>query len=612
MGAREAPEILKERGEREPRTFVAARDMPVLLLLLVVSVIFLLPGSLQPGRALLGYPGDSFQHAWFLWHFAHAVSHGQNPYFTNLIFYPNRVNLAWSTLDPIASLLALPVSLTAGPIIAYNVSLILQLALAAFFAYLLCLRICGNSVAAVIGGICFGFSPWMMGEALGHLSLVTAFPIPLYFLVLHSVLRRRNGRWRDGIALGLSLFLAALAHYNYMVFCILLSVVILGVDLAIEGWSLGVRVWRPLVTSAMVFGILFLPLFVTMWATPAERPESRPFEMIEEHSADLLGWLVPSWNHLLFGPAVRHWNVGLFSAGYEGVVYLGPVIFVLAGIGLWTARGENRRWMARLSVAALIFWALSLGPHLRVWGVETHIPGPAFLFYLSPFGRYVSAPARFFVVAMLCLACLVAVGLEHLLTKFPTAPARRRIVPAVSVLLALDLLTVPFPMATSQANERHAGFAITTNGCKVPPDAAGSTVVTVPELEWPYPVRAMWMQLADGSPYALADGYVSYGPDLIWNEFWRAPILRALRSIQQGSPPPFDAAMVRASMLKTTRSLNLGAFVVFDFPQSDRAVNFLRQVLSQPGERQTACTIFDLRQTKSAAELARSWSVPLY
>ncbi|MGH9573356.1 MAG: hypothetical protein ACRD40_07495 [Candidatus Acidiferrales bacterium] len=611
MSARGATAVLNKSEDKRPaKTFLSARDLPILLLYVLLGFVFLLPGSLHMGRAILGYPGDSFQHAWFLWHFARAVSHGQNPYFTNLIFYPNRVNLAWSTLDPVASLLALPFSLLAGPIAAYNLSLILQLALAALFAYLLCLRICANRVAAVIGGVCFGFSPWMMGEALGHLSLVTAFPIPLYFLALDTVLRRANGRWSHGIFLGISLFMTALAHYNYTVFCVLLSLLIFVIDLAIDGWRLVKDVWRPVAGGAVTFAILFLPLFFSMWGVSANRPRTRQFQMIEAHSADLFGLFVPSWKHLLFGTTVRHWNVGLFSAGYEGIIYLGPVILVLAGIGLWTSRGANQRWAIRLAVSAVIFWALSLGPYLRVWGSETRIPGPALLFYLTPFGRYVSAPARFYVIAVLCCACMAAMGLAHLLSKTSFPIARRAIVAGVSVLLAMDLLTLPFPAATSVASERYAGFAAATEGCKVPRELNGSTVVTIPELTWPYPVRAMWMQIRDGGEYALTEGYVSYGPDSIWNEYWRVPVLRSLRSVQEEKPIPLDIATVRASMPEAIRRLNLGGFVVFDSAQGEVSASYLRQILGQPGERQATCTVFNVRQANG--ELPAASSVPFY
>lgn len=577
------------------KTFIAKRDLPILVFFAVTATIFLLPGSLHPGAALLGYPGDTFQHSWFIWHFARAVARGQNPFVTDLIFYPSRVNLAWSTTVPIASALALPLSLTAGPVAAYNLSLLLQLALDGFFAYLLCLRVCENRAAAIIGGVCFGFSPFLMAEALGHLSLVTAFPIPLYVLALDTLLRRAAGTWRDGIAAGLALFLTSLAHYNYTVFCVLLTVVLVAVDLLIEGASLLRRIWRPLLTAAALFAILFSPFFISMWGTASARPPSRNMDLIDGHSADLLGWFVPSWNHVLFGRVAQHWNLGLFTAGYEGVVYLGPVILILAAVGFLSARRTNRRWAIRLLVTAIVFWALSLGPHMRVWGRDTGVPGPASLFYFSPVGKYVSAPARFHVVAILCFAALASMGLVHLMRKVSNSRGRVALIAATSVLLALDLLTLPFPVATPAASVRHRGFAIAINGCNVPADVNGSTVVTIPELQWPYPVRSMWMQTNDGGRYALADGYVSYGPNSLWDGYWKEPILRSLRSVQSGMAPDLDNGAVRASLPQTVGNLNIGAFVVFDFQNRDAAVDYLAEILGQQDQKQANCTIFDLR-----------------
>src|SRR5579864_3936490 len=237
----------------EPISSSPRAHFVVFLFCVGLGFVFTLPGSLHPGAALLGYPGDNFQHAWFLWHFAKAVVAGQNPFYTDMIFYPNQVNLAWGTTDPLAGTLALPFSLTAGPIVAYNLSLILQLALGVFFARLLCLRICRNEAAALIGGIVFGFSPFLLAHALGHLSLVTAFPIPLYMLVLVQILDAENPSWKDGVLLGLALLLTALAHYNYTVFCLMVTVVILAIDLALDGARQLKKIWLPLSAGAVTF-----------------------------------------------------------------------------------------------------------------------------------------------------------------------------------------------------------------------------------------------------------------------------------------------------------------------------------------------------------------------
>ena len=74
------------------------------------------------------------------------------------------------------------------------------------------------------GGICFGFSAFLLAHALGHLSLVTAFPIPVYFLALDHLVNARNPGWKHGLWLGLALLLTALAHYNYTVICLIATV----------------------------------------------------------------------------------------------------------------------------------------------------------------------------------------------------------------------------------------------------------------------------------------------------------------------------------------------------------------------------------------------------
>ena len=365
----------------EPLSASPRGHFVVFLICLALGFVFTLPGSLHPAAALLGYPGDNFQHAWFLWHFAKAVVAGQNPFYTNLIFYPNQVNLAWSTTDPLASVLALPLSLTAGPIVAYNLSVILQLALGAFFARLLCLRICRNEAAALVGGIIFGFSPFLLAHALGHLSLVTAFPIPLYVLALARILDAENPSWKDGVLLGMALLLTALAHYNYTVFCLMLTVVILAVDLALDGASQLKKIWVPLGAGAVTSFVGFLPILRMLLGNDSDVPSPRSLENVQKYSADVFGFLIPSWNHVLLGRFAQHLDLKIFTAGYEGTVYTGPVVLILAFVGFARGMATHRRWALRAAAAAFVFYLLSLGPRLRFFGWQSEIPGPELLLY---------------------------------------------------------------------------------------------------------------------------------------------------------------------------------------------------------------------------------------
>jgi hypothetical protein len=578
------------------------------LICIALAVIFTLPGSMHPRSVLLGYSGDNFQHGWFLWHFAKAVVAGQNPFYTNLIFYPNQVNLAWSTTDPLAATLALPLSLTAGPFVAYNLSLILQLALGAFFARLLCLKICRNEAGALIGGIVFGFSPFLLAHALGHLSLVTAFPIPLYLLALARILDGENPSWKDGVLLGMALLLTALAHYNYTVFCLMLTVVILATDLVLRGASFLKKVWLPLIAGAVTFFVSFLPILRMLLGNSADLPSPRSLNNVEKYSADVLGFLIPSWNHIFFGHFARSLDIGIFTAGFEGTVYVGPVILILAFVGLWRGCVIQARWTVRAAVAAIFFYLLSLGPRLRFFGKQTDIPGPALLLYGTRFARFLSSPARFDVLVMLSLAILSALGCVYVLGRLHQTWQRAAVISVVLILLLADLLTVPFPNSSSFDTDLYPDSATIVRPCELPSAAQHGTVLTFPMQEWPYNIKAMAMQMEDDGRYALMDGYVSYGTDSIWSQFQRYPVLRSLIALQKSGGTsddfvttlPDDIANDRETAAGMVRDLQLSAIVVFDSERHGAAIAYLKEVLGGQPVSEGSCSVFETGQPQTA------------
>jgi hypothetical protein len=569
------------------------------LICLLLGVIFTLPGSLTPRSALLGYAGDNYQHAWFLWHFAHAVSHAENPFYTHLIYYPNRVNLAWSTTDPLAGTLALPVSLTAGPALAYNLSLILQLALAAFFARLLCLRICRNETAALLGGVIFGFSPFLLAQALGHLSLVTAFPIPLFVVALDAVLRRQNPSWKLGVGLGFALLLTTFAHYNYTVLCVLFGFFMVAIELAWEGVGPLKRAWKAFSAAAIIFLVGFAPLLKMLLRDPSGMPVSRGSGHFEQFSADALGFLIPSWNHILLGRFARGWNPKLFLAGFEGTVYMGPVVLVLAALGVWKGREEHREWVVRTCILGFLFYLFSLGPEIRVLGNSPGVAGPAAFLYRIRFAEFVSAPARFHVLVALCVAILSSLGVAFLIENFRDRWQQYALVSLVTLLLLLDYLTVPFPRS-SVVDPAAPGDTAAAQSCILPENVREGTVLTFPLVIAPYCMKSMWMQASDQGQYTLVDGYLSYTPERIWDEFWNLPVLRSMLALEGILKVPVDEASDRQSAAATIRSLDLQAVVVFDSPERDVGVQYVESVFGVAGKRAGSCTVFEIEPKQTA------------
>jgi len=88
---------------------------------LILALLLFLPVWLQPGqRTVGGGGGDPFFSSWFIRWIPHAISHGWNPLFTTYLDYPDGVNLMWNGSIPLPSLVVAPVTLTAGPMVAYN------------------------------------------------------------------------------------------------------------------------------------------------------------------------------------------------------------------------------------------------------------------------------------------------------------------------------------------------------------------------------------------------------------------------------------------------------------------------------------------------------------
>src|SRR5690349_15796206 len=118
------------------------------------------------GRAVIGHPAtmsvgrgpDPQLYIWFMAWWAHAISHGLNPFLTGVIWRPTGVNLAWTANMPLAAWLLYPVTRGFGPIVSYNLLCLLSPALAGWGAFALCRYLAGGWRPAILGGLLFAFS----------------------------------------------------------------------------------------------------------------------------------------------------------------------------------------------------------------------------------------------------------------------------------------------------------------------------------------------------------------------------------------------------------------------------------------------------------------------
>ena len=152
--------------------------------------------------------GDSSLFTWFLAWPAYAISHGLNPLYSTALFHPSGVNLLSNTAEVgIGGVLA-PVTWLFGPVATLNVALTLSPVLSALAMFVLLRRWVSWTPAAFIGGLAYGFSPFILIALTdAHLMLAMAPIPPLMVACLDEmVVRQRHRPLASGVLLGVLVF----------------------------------------------------------------------------------------------------------------------------------------------------------------------------------------------------------------------------------------------------------------------------------------------------------------------------------------------------------------------------------------------------------------------
>lgn len=459
--------------------------------------------------------GDPSSFVWFLAWPAYAISHGHSLFFTTQVHVPAGINLLDNTSVLALGVLLAPVTWLFGPVATLNVALTaapVTSALAAYVTLRRGLRL--RWVAAFLGGLLFGFSPFVLrNEAINHLQASFLPLVPVIFWSCYELVVAQRGKWqRWGLLLGV------LIAVQFFIGPELLTVSALTIGLALLLGSLAALsrngtlaaklpfAWRGFLLAGVVASVL---LAYPLWFTVAGPEHIRGPDWFYAHANGLWGVLLP----IAHGFLQRGWRV----AGYEGPLganegYLGlPALAVLAAAAVVV-----RRPLVKLCAAmTLITVWLSLG---AVWLPLADGGEPSFLFlpwrafnHLPVLSKL--APTNFSVPAVWFLAVAGALLLDQLLASRPAAggagprsgSARawgaRVLAPGVvsAALVIPWLLAWPLPYTTGTVT---VSSWAARDGARLPTDSV--------VLFYPYPAtyqdRALIWQADSGMRYAVVGG----------------------------------------------------------------------------------------------------------
>src|SRR5487761_2759710 len=360
----------------------------------VLAVAAFLPASPWNDTRLPASPsgyfglGDPAQMTWFLAWFPYAIQHGLSLFHTNIIDYPTGVNLASNTSVPLLGLLASPITLTLGPVAAFD------------------------------GGLLYGFGPYLVTHGQSHLNLAFV-PIPpiIVWCLYDLVIAKRHSPTRMGLTIGV------LAGAQALIEPELLSMLAIVVALGLVGFALysfrSPQLLRDRFARLVHAGALALVPFLIMTGYMIWWMLRGPGHVtgtvlrlanLQQYRADLLGPIFPT--DQLFTPV----TLAVKAFGYvggndtENSSYLGLAAVVL--LVVFALRWRRNLVIVVSALLALVAFVLSLGSVLTIDGHATGIAMPEAVFsHVAPFNNFI--PARFsFVVALFAVIALVVGSAE--------------------------------------------------------------------------------------------------------------------------------------------------------------------------------------------------------
>lgn len=227
---------------------------PVLLGYVGAALLFTWPLPRHLASHVLGpLSGDTGVYIWNLWAFAHELAGGRFPMFSSAVFsLTGPVDLSLHNYTVAFDFAAWPLLAWFEPATVYNLLLIAALVVNGLAGYALLHRITGSRPASWLGGLLFGFSPFVIARTTGHLSLVAVAPLAVFWLSLDSW--RRSGSWRAAVWTGLSFAWALLTDPYFAVYCTVLAALFV-MPLAVERRQRASGAWRWMARVLTVFAV---------------------------------------------------------------------------------------------------------------------------------------------------------------------------------------------------------------------------------------------------------------------------------------------------------------------------------------------------------------------
>jgi hypothetical protein len=410
-----------------------------------------------PGEAAAG---DHLQTEYHLWLVGHQLEHGRAPWRDPYTFRPESPP-RWNFGGWPFGLPFWPLEALFGPVLGWNLFLLLTYLAAGAFAYLWLRELRLPWGAALVGGLVFALAPYRVAQSAGHLRGPVSALLPLALWALERSLR--GSRW------WLALAGAALASIPFSDVHLALGAVPFFLLYAL------CRSREPSVlagaAAATALGV-GAALLVGHFSISGIGSGGRSLREVARYSATGLDFVTRHPRH-----------------GSESFVFLGWLTPLLALAGLVLLLRARRFGLAlALGLGALLPMLLALGTHFPLYSTIWH--------HFSPL-RYPRVPERQMPVACLALAALAAFAVARFRWTLAAAVA------VVAVAADLHVTGVYDAAAADRGNRAYAALR----------DAPPGRLLEVPVLHPDVQLGSIYLWYDQQAQRERPGGYSTIAPN---------------------------------------------------------------------------------------------------
>jgi hypothetical protein len=367
---------------------------------------------------------DSNIFLWGFWWVKQCLLQGKDPFWTDFLFYPLGISLAFHTLPIPYGLLSVPVQTLIGDLegltVALNGLIFLSFVLSGFGAYRLAFYVTGSRVGGGIAGLVFAFIPFHFLN-MNCVNLLAIEVLPFYILSLLKLSGKPS--LRQSVFVAGWLAFAFYTSLEYALYLLLFSALWFVYHAAAQPYRVLRREFLGWLAMASFLFVLFASPLLMKQIPNMVRQHSAIKQDLDEvvfWSPAILSLVTPSRFHPLYGDALSFVgdmeNASTENWGMRSETSMGLIGLALAFTALLGLRKDGRLFYA---LAALCFVCLTLGPYLRVTGTWlTGVPMPYLLLYkYVPFFAEGRDPTRFTPLAVLMVSVLSAFAARDLLGR---------------------------------------------------------------------------------------------------------------------------------------------------------------------------------------------------